>query len=164
MLKLQTEKLIIRQSTIEDIPAILEMINGLADYENLRNEVTATEENLAHFIFGEEKFVDVWLAEFNDEVAGHVICFKNFSTFLSRPGIYIEELYVKPEFRGKGIGKKLLLKVIGIAREKNYGRVEWAVLDWNVSAIEFYKSMKALPMDEWKVFRITEDKFGELNS
>ncbi|MFC2103635.1 GNAT family N-acetyltransferase [Bacteroidota bacterium] len=160
--KLSTENIRIRKAGENDIPVILQMINGLADYENLSNEVTATESNLRRFILGDDKFVDVWLAEFKTNVAGHVICFRNFSTFLARPGLYIEELYVKPEYRGNGIGKLLLLKVIDIAREKNYGRVEWAVLDWNEPAIEFYKSMQAIPMDDWKIFRITEDIFDKL--
>ena len=156
-----TDNIIIRHSTPNDIPDILNMIKGLAEYEKLADEVRATENNLEKYIFGKEKFVDAWLAEFNNEIAGHVIFFHNFSTFLSKPGLYIEELYVKPEFRNKGIGKKLLMKVIEIAKADNCGRVEWAVLDWNKPAIEFYKSMKALAMDEWTVFRLTEDNFGQ---
>ncbi len=155
------KNLTIRESTQDDIPDILEMIKGLADYEKLSNEVKATEDNLKKYIFGDEKFVEVWIAEFDNEISGHVIFFQNFSTFLSKPGLYIEELYVKPEFRNKGIGEKLLIRVIEIAKEKNYGRVEWAVLNWNEQAIKFYKSMQAKAMDEWTVFRLTEDNFDK---
>lgn len=154
-------KTVIRKSKIDDIPVILQMIKGLAEYEKLLNEVTATEEELRNYIFGDDKFVDVWLAEYNNEVAGHAIFFRNFSTFLAKPGLYIEELYVKPKFRGKGIGKNLMQKVIDIARDNKYGRVEWAVLDWNKSAIDFYRAIGAIPMDDWTVFRLTEDKFDQ---
>jgi len=157
-----TEKIIIRPAVQTDIPIILDMIKGLAEFEKLLDNVKASEENLMKYIFGVDKFVHVWIAEFDNIVAGHLIYFRNFSTFLADPGLYIEELYVKSEFRGKGIGKRLLQKAIEIAKVKNYGRVEWAVLDWNEHAIEFYKSMLAIPMDDWKIFRISEDKFDEL--
>ena len=138
------------------------MIKGLAEYERLLDNVKASEENLRKHIFGSDKFVYVWIAEFDTIAAGHLIYFRNFSTFLANPGLYIEELYVKPEFRTKGIGKRLLQKAIEIALGNKYGRVEWAVLDWNEKAIEFYKSMQAIPMDDWKIFRISADKFEDI--
>jgi len=159
---LPTNNIIIRPAVETDIPVILEMIKGLAEFEKLLDNVKASEENLMQYIFGADKFVSVWIAECDNIVAGHLIYFRNFSTFLANPGLYIEELYVKPEFRGKGIGKRLLQKAIEISKGKNYGRVEWAVLDWNEGAIEFYKSMRATPMDDWKIFRISKDKFDDL--
>jgi GNAT superfamily N-acetyltransferase len=99
------------------------------------------------------------LAEYDGALAGQALFFNNFSTFLGKPGIYLEDLYVKPEFRGMGIGKALLKSVINLARERNYGRVEWCVLDWNESAIDFYKNLGAIELEEWKFFRLTSDKF-----
>ena len=99
------------------------------------------------------------LAEFENKIVGQALFFKNFSTFLGKPGIYLEDLYVKPEFRSKGIGKALLIKIISIAKERNYGRVEWSVLDWNESAIDFYKRLGAEPLNDWTIFRLTSDKF-----
>jgi len=145
---------------LKDVTIILNLIKELAEYEKLLDEVTATEDKLMNTIFGKDKFVEVWLAEINDEPVGQVFFFRNYSTFLAKPGFYIEDIYVRPQFRGKGVGKKLLNKVIELAAEKNYGRVEWSVLNWNESAIEFYKNIGAVSMDDWKLFRLTEDKFA----
>jgi GNAT superfamily N-acetyltransferase len=112
-------------------------------------------------IFGKDKFVEVWLAEINDEQVGQVFFFRNYSTFLAKPGFYIEDIYVRPQFRGKGVGKKLLNKVIELAKEKNYGRVEWCVLNWNEPAIKFYKNIGAVSMDDWTTFQLTEEKFAD---
>ena len=109
---------------------------------------------------GNTAALNAWLAEINNEPAGQVIFFRNYSTFLANPGFYIEDIYVRPQFRGKGIGKKLLKKVIELAAEKNYGRVEWCVLNWNEPAIDFYKNIGAVEMDEWTTFRLTEEKFS----
>jgi len=153
------ENIKIRKAGLNDVTIILNLIKELAEYEKLLDEVTATEDKLMNTIFGKDKFVEVWLAEINNEPAGLVFFFRNYSTFLAKPGYYIEDLYVRPQFRGRGVGKKLLKKVIEIAAEKNYGRVEWSVLNWNEPAIEFYKNIGAVSMDEWMSFRLTEEKF-----
>ena len=154
------ENIKIRKAEPKDVTIILNLIKELAEYEKLLDEVTATEEKLMNTIFGKDKFVDVWLAEINDEPVGQVFFFRNYSTFLAKPGFYIEDIYVRPQFRGSGIGKKLLNKVVELAAEKNYGRVEWCVLNWNKPAIEFYKNIGAVSMDDWTTFRLTEEKFA----
>jgi GNAT superfamily N-acetyltransferase len=156
---IKSNEILIRKAKPDDVPVILKLIKELADYEKLSDEVEATEEKLMNTIFSDDSYIEVWFAELNDEIAGHVFFFRNYSTFLAKPGLYIEELYVRPQFRAKGIGKKLLVKVIQLARQKNYGRVEWAVLNWNEPAIEFYKKIGSVQMDEWTLFRLTEDKF-----
>jgi GNAT superfamily N-acetyltransferase len=154
------ENIKIRKAELKDVSIILNMIKELAEYEKLLDKVTATEDKLMNTIFGKDKFVEVWLAEINDEPVGQVLFFRNFSTFLAKPGYYIEDIYVRPQFRGKGIGKKLLNKVIDLAAEKNYGRIEWCVLNWNEPAIEFYRKIGAVSMDEWMTFRLTEENFS----
>ena len=154
------ENIKIRKAELKDVTIIINLIKELAEYEKLLDEVTATENKLMNSIFGNDKFVEVWLAEINDEPVGQVFFFRNYSTFLAKPGFYIEDIYVRPQFRGNGIGKKLLNKVVELAAEKNYGRVEWSVLNWNEPAIEFYKNIGAVSMDDWKLFRLTEDKFA----
>lgn len=156
---MNTEKLVIRRAEKSDIPGILMMIKELAEYEKLLHEVVTTEDQLEKVIFGEQKFVEVLIAELDGTLAGQTIFFQNFSTFVGRPGLYIEDLYVRPELRGKGIGKALLNEVIKLAKQRNCGRVEWVVLDWNKPAIDFYKSIGAKPLDEWTIFRLTEDNF-----
>lgn len=153
------KKLTIRKAEESDIPNIISLIKELAEYEKLLHLVELTETDLKNVIFGENKFVQVLLAEYDGSLAGQALFFNNFSTFLGKPGIYLEDLYVKPEFRSNGIGKALLNKLISIAKENNYGRVEWCVLDWNKSAIDFYKSIGAVELEEWKIFRLTSDKF-----
>ncbi len=123
------EKLKIRRAEKTDIPNILKLIKELAEYEKLLHEVVTTEQHLEEVIFGEKKFVEVLIAEYEGELAGQTIFFHNFSTFVGKPGLYIEDLYVRPQFRGKGIGKALLNEVIKLAKERNCGRVEWVVLD-----------------------------------
>lgn len=154
------EKIKIRKAELKDVAIILNLIKELAEYEKLLDEVTATEDKLMNTIFGKDKFVEVWLAEINNEPIGQVFFFRNYSTFLAKPGFYIEDIYVRPQFRGRGIGKKLLNKVIELAAEKNYGRVEWSVLNWNEPAIEFYKNIGAVSMDDWMLFRLKEEKFA----
>ena len=150
---------VIRQAVKEDIPLILSFIKELAEYEKLLDEVKVTEELLRESLFGARRFVEVLIAEYNGEPAGQALFFHNFSTFVGRPGIYLEDLYMRPHLRGNGIGKALLQAVINLAKERNCGRVEWAVLDWNKPSINFYKSIGANPMNEWIIFRLTEDKF-----
>ena len=153
------DKLIIRNAVETDIPLILTFIKELAEYEKLLDQVKVTEELLKESLFSKRQFVEVLIAEYGGEPAGQALFFHNFSTFIGRPGIYLEDLYVRPHLRGKGIGKALLNSLINLAKERNCGRVEWAVLDWNKPSIDFYKSIGASPMDEWIIFRLTEDKF-----
>lgn len=155
------DKLVIRSADRSDIPAILNLINELAEYEKLSDQVTATEKILEENLFN-RKFAEVLIAEYDNEIAGQALFFHNFSTFIGKPGIYLEDIYVRPKFRGKGIGKEILLRLIKIAEERNCGRVEWAVLDWNESAISFYKKLGAIQMDEWRIFRLTEDKIKSI--
>ena len=147
----------IRAAERGDTMLILELIRGLAAYEKLSHEVVATPELLEKWLFGEKPVAEVLIAEWDGLPRGFALFFHNFSTFLGRPGFYLEDLYVQPEFRGRGIGKGLLLRLAQLAVERGYGRVEWSVLDWNEPAIQFYKSLGAKPMDEWTVFRLTGD-------
>jgi len=152
-------KIFIRTASEKDVPAIFALIKELAEYEKLADQIKTTENELRKTLFGNDRFVEILLAEVNGQIVGQALFFKNFSTFLGKPGIYLEDLYVRPEMRGKGIGKMLLDKIISIAKERNYGRVEWSVLDWNEPAIEFYKKIGAKSLDDWTIFRLTSDKF-----
>lgn len=147
--------MIIRFAQPADVPLILQLIQGIAEYEKLSHEVETTEARLQETLFGPKAYAEVLLA-FNEQTpVGFALYFHNYSTFRARPGIYLEDLFVFPEHRGKGFGKALLQRVIDLAHERKCGRVEWSVLDWNTPAIEFYQSMGAQPMNEWTVFRIT---------
>ncbi|HXH39418.1 MAG TPA: GNAT family N-acetyltransferase [Thermoanaerobaculia bacterium] len=152
----------IREATESDVPLILQFIRDLAEYEKLAHLVVATEEQLHATLFGNPRFAEVVIAEEDGTAAGFAIFFHNYSTFLAQPGIYLEDLYVKPEYRGRGYGKALLARLAQIARERNCGRVEWAVLDWNEPSIAFYKSLGARPMEEWRTFRLTGDALERL--
>jgi GNAT superfamily N-acetyltransferase len=153
-----SETLRIRTATEEDVPLILRFIQELAGYERLRDKCVATEDGVRATLFGNPRFAEVIVAETGGETdrqpAGFALFFHNYSTFLAKPGIYLEDLYVRPEFRGRGYGKALLDRLTEIARERNCGRVEWAVLNWNEPAIRFYESLGAKPMNEWTVFRL----------
>jgi GNAT superfamily N-acetyltransferase len=140
---------------------ILDYIKELAEYENLENEVVATEEILEEWIFNQKK-AEVILAQADGKEAGFILFFHNFSTFLGRAGIYLEDLYVRPEFRGSGVGKALLKKLGAITVERGCGRLEWSCLDWNKKSIDFYLSLGAVPMDEWTVYRVTGDTLKKL--
>ena len=146
----------------KDVPVILEMIRGLAEYEKLSHVCTATEEQLRATLFGARAGAEVVLAQQGGECVGFALFFPNYSTFLAKPGMYLEDLFVKPEARGGGVGLALLQRLASIARERGYGRVEWSVLDWNDPAIGFYKKLGAVPMDEWTMFRLTGDAIGAL--
>jgi len=146
----------IRAAVPGDEVLLLELIRELAEYERLADEVEATPAVLAESLFGAHAAAEAVIAEWDGRVAGFALFFSNFSTFVGRPGLYLEDLYVREAFRGRGIGKGLLLNLAGIARERNYGRMEWSVLDWNQPAIDFYRSLGAKPMDEWTVFRLDE--------
>ena len=149
------EGLTIEPAQESDVPLILSFIRELAAYEKLAQEVQATEEDLRRTLFGERAYAETVIARYEGEAAGFALFFHNYSTFLAKPGIYLEDLFVQPNFRGKGIGKALLVHLARLARERDCGRVEWWVLNWNESAIEFYKSIRAQPMNEWTVFRLS---------
>ncbi|MGB6945533.1 MAG: GNAT family N-acetyltransferase [Bryobacteraceae bacterium] len=138
-----------------DVPLILSFIRKLAEYEKLSHLVVATEENIREHVFGSNPVAAVLLAYWAGEPVGFALYFRNFSTFLGQAGIYLEDLFVEPAHRGKGIGKALLKRMAEIAVERGYGRLEWSVLDWNTPSIEFYRSLGAVPMDEWIRYRLT---------
>jgi GNAT superfamily N-acetyltransferase len=157
----------LRFAEIKDVSLILEFIKELADYEKMLNEVVATEETLIESLF-ERKMAEVIIGEYKTKPVAFALFFHNFSTFLGKPGIYLEDLYVKPEMRGRGMGKVILSFLAKLSIERKCGRLEWWCLDWNESSIKFYKQMGAVPMDEWTVYRVSDDaldklamKFGE---
>lgn len=153
----------IERATERDVPTILQMIRELADYERMSGQVVATEDGLRDALFkGSRPDAEVILAYSDDTPAGFALFFHNFSTFLARRGLYLEDLFVKPEFRGAGIGKRLLVELARIAVERGCGRFEWSVLDWNEPAIGFYKKLGAVPMDEWTIFRVSGDALVRL--
>ena len=152
----------IRPARVEDVPLILELIRDLATYERAPKEVTATEKQLVGVLFGEKPVAEVLLAFEGKSPVGFAVFFYNFSTWLGRPGLYLEDLFVKPEKRGKGYGRALLVDLAKVARDRGCGRMEWAVLNWNEPAIKFYRSLGAKPMEEWTVFRLTPDGIAKL--
>ncbi|HMF50526.1 MAG TPA: GNAT family N-acetyltransferase [Candidatus Saccharimonadales bacterium] len=152
----------IRAATKGDVSIILSFIKKLADYEHLSHEVVASEETLRKTLFGRRRTAEVAIGYFNREPVGFVLYFHNYSTFLGRPGIYIEDLFVDEAFRRRGFGGALLRYVAGLASERRCGRLEWSVLDWNEPAINFYKKLGAVPMSEWTVFRVTGKELEKL--
>ena len=161
-MKTRQSKFEIRPPRVEDVPIILQLIRDLATYERAPNDVTATEEQLSDVLFGKKPAAEVLLAFENERPIGFAVFFHNFSTWLGRPGLYLEDLFVKPEAGGKRYGPALLVDLAKIARERGCGRMEWAVLDWNDPAIQFYRKLGAKPMDEWTVFRLTSDGIAKL--
>lgn len=143
----------LRAAEAADVPVIHQMISELADYERLRDQVIGRPEDLQRHLFGEPRFALAMLALWSDEVAGYALYFYNYSTFLCRPGLYVEDLYVRPAHRGRGIGQALLQALERQARERDCGRLEWAVLDWNRKAIDFYRRFGAYPNAGWTLFR-----------
>jgi GNAT superfamily N-acetyltransferase len=152
----------IAEATPDDVPVLLELIRGLAEYEKLSDEVSATAEGLHAALFGPRPVAEAILARVGRVAVGFALFFHNFSTFVGRPGIYLEDLFVLPAHRGKGIGKALLLHVAALAQERGCGRFEWAVLDWNKPAIDFYRSLGARAMDEWTLYRLTGEPLAAL--
>jgi GNAT superfamily N-acetyltransferase len=152
----------VRPAAESDLPLILQLIRDLADYERLANQCVATVELLREHLFGAKPIAEARIGSLDGVPVGFTLFFHNFSTFLSRPGIYIEDIYVQRHARGKGVGKALLGEVARLALQRNCGRLEWSVLDWNEPSIDFYKSMGAVPMSEWTAFRVTGDALKKL--
>ncbi|MFA6075727.1 MAG: GNAT family N-acetyltransferase [Negativicutes bacterium] len=145
----------IRFATIEDVPTILKFIRALAEYEHSLDQVSVDERLLRDNLFGTRKCAEVVIAFYDGAPAGFALFFHNFSTFLGKPGLYLEDLYVLPEMRGRGCGKKLLSRMAQLAVERGCGRLEWGVIDWNQTAIDFYKSIQARVLDEWTIYRVS---------
>ncbi|WP_108127394.1 GNAT family N-acetyltransferase [Saccharospirillum mangrovi] len=152
----------LRFATAADVPAILGFICELADYEHLRHEVVATEASLAATLFGERAYAEVIIAELNGTPVGMALFFHNYSTFLAQPGIHLEDLYVQPQHRGLSLGKALITRVAQIAVERNCGRLEWQVLDWNEPARHFYRQLGAEALDDWLTKRVTGDTLKDM--
>jgi GNAT superfamily N-acetyltransferase len=152
----------IREAVLADVPLVLRFIRELADYERLADQVVATEESLALTLFGERPRAEVVFAMIDGAEAGFALFFHNYSTFLGRLGIYLEDLYVRPELRGRGVGRALLGHLARLAAERGCGRLEWSVLDWNESALAFYRSIGAKPVEGWTVHRIAGDALESL--
>jgi GNAT superfamily N-acetyltransferase len=156
------EQIRIAPAAESDVPLILSFVRKLAEYEKLSHLVVATEADILRNVFGPNPVAEVLLAYWDREPVGFALYFRNFSTFLGQAGIYLEDLFVEPEHRGRGIGKALLIRLAKIAIERGYGRLEWAVLDWNTPSIEFYRSLGAVPLDEWTAYRLTGDALSRL--
>lgn len=152
----------IRLATPQDVPTILKFIQGLAEYEKLADQVVATEEKLEQTLFGDKRYAEVVIAEYNQQAAGFALFFHNYSTFLAKPGIYLEDLFVLPDFRGKGLGKVLLSYLAKLAVERDCGRLEWSVLDWNQPAIDFYQAQGATMLHDWRINRVTGENLKAL--
>ena len=149
--------IVIRSAEPSDVPTIVALIRELAAYEHLEHEVVLDEAAFAAHLFGARPYAEVLIAESNGAPVGFALFFHNFSTFLGRPGIYLEDLYVRPDARGNGLGKELLVELARLAGTRGCGRIEWAVLDWNEPSIAFYRSLGALPKEEWLLYRLTGD-------
>lgn len=155
-------RIAVRSAEASDVGLVLSLICELAEYERMSAEVVATEEMIRDALFGARPKAEVLIASFEGVSVGFALFFENFSTFVGRPGLYLEDLFVRPEARGHGIGKALLESLAAIALERNCGRLEWSVLDWNESAIAFYRGLGATPMDEWTVFRVAGEALSKL--
>eukprot|EP00026_Physarum_polycephalum_P016726 Phypoly_transcript_17707.p1 GENE.Phypoly_transcript_17707~~Phypoly_transcript_17707.p1 ORF type:complete len:173 (+),score=33.12 Phypoly_transcript_17707:275-793(+) len=160
---------VIRPATVEDVPTIFKFIMELAVYEKLEHEVVATEEILKKTLFGPKQYAEVLIAELRTEnqpaiAVGYALYFYNFSTFLGIPGIYLEDLYIQPAYRGKNYGTQMLVRLADLCKEKGCGRLEWSVLKWNEPSIKFYLSKGAIPMKEWEQYRVTGEALDKLAS
>jgi GNAT superfamily N-acetyltransferase len=152
----------IRSARASDVPVILQLIRELAEYERLLHGVTATEDALRHSLFGPRPYGEVLIAEVGEDVAGFALFFHNYSTFRAQPGIYLEDLFVRPQHRRQGIGKALFSRLARLAVERDCGRLEWAVLNWNEPALAFYRALGAVPMTEWTTQRLTGEALTRL--
>jgi GNAT superfamily N-acetyltransferase len=157
----RNEHITIREAGVADAPLVFALIKELAEFERIPHEVVATEETIRESLFGDAPAAEAIIAECGGAPAGFAIFFENFSTFVGRPGLYIEDLYVRPEYRGAGVGRALFGRCAAIARERNLGRMEWAVLDWN-PAREFYERFGARAMEDWVLYRLTGDQLTKL--
>jgi len=157
VIKTRIEGLNLRMATANDVPQILAFIRQLAEYEKLLDMVVADETKLTETLFGEKPYAEVVLADYQGKPAGFALFFHNYSTFLAKPGIYLEDLFVDPAVRGLGVGKALITYLATIALERDCGRLEWSVLDWNQPAIDFYQSLGAKMLDDWRINRVTGD-------
>ena len=156
--------LTIAPAVAADVPVIVDLIRALAKYERLEHEMVATEDDIHHSLFGPRPYAEVILAREDSDTVGYALFFHNYSTFVGKPGIYLEDLFVRPNVRGKGLGKALLKWLAAEAIRRDCGRLEWAVLDWNEPSIRFYKSLGAKAMSEWNVYRLTGDALQKLGS
>jgi GNAT superfamily N-acetyltransferase len=161
-MKTERTKIRVVPATAADVPLILSMIRDLAEYERMSKEVVATEDGLCEVLFGARRDAEVLIAYADEQPAGFALFFHNFSTFLGTRGLYLEDLFVKPAFRGIGLGKRLLVELARLAVERGCGRFEWSVLDWNEPAIGFYKKLGAVPMHDWTIFRVSGDTLQQL--
>ena len=157
-----TSEFKIRQAAIEDVSAIFGLIKALAEYEKLSHKVTGTKEDLQAHLFGNRVYAEAIVVELDTKIVGFALFFPNYSTFLTKPGIYLEDLFVLPEYRRRGIGKAMLSYLGKLALERDAGRLEWSVLDWNESALAFYQSMGAKVLPDWRICRVSDDALGEL--
>jgi GNAT superfamily N-acetyltransferase len=153
----------IRPATVEDVETIFQLIQALAEYEKLSDQVTGSAEQLHDHLFGARPCIEALLADHQGIAIGFALFFTNYSTFLTKPGLYLEDLFVMPEYRGKGVGKSLLSHLARIALQRNYGRLEWSVLDWNEPAIGFYQRIGATVLPDWRICRVTGDAIEKLS-
>lgn len=151
---------VLRETNVDDVKLILDLIKGIAAYEKMLDDVIATEETLKKSIF-EDNRAEVMIAEYEGKAIGYALYFYNFSTFIGREGLYLEDIFIYPKYRGKGLGKEIFNFLGKLAKEKGCKRMEWVCLNWNKPSIDFYKSMGAVPMDEWTIYRLTEDVLKE---
>jgi len=159
-----SSEVILRSATRTDIPAIFDLIKALAEYEKLSHTVTGDPLTLENHLFGQPSYAEVILADLGGKVVGFALFFYNYSTFLTKPGIHLEDLFVLPEYRGQGIGKSLITSLAKLVVERGCGRLEWTVLDWNESAIAFYKGMGADVLPDWRICRVTGESLVSLAS
>ena len=158
----KTSNFRIRPAVKKDAPVILSLIKELAEYEHLSHEVLASEDDIRNTLFGDRRFAESLIGECDGIPVSFALFFHNYSTFLGKPGIYLEDLYVRPEHRGKGFGRKMMAHIAGLAQERNCGRFEWSVLNWNVPAIRTYEKLNAVPMKEWIAYRLSGEALDQL--
>lgn len=157
-----SDRLNVRLANPADVPVVFSLIQALAEYEKLSHAVTGDVEALKEHLFGSRPYVEVLLAEYGGKAVGYALFFYNYSSFLTKPGIYLEDLFVLPEYRKQGIGRALLTHLARLAVERGCGRMEWCVLDWNESAIAFYERIGASILPDWRICRLTEDSLSQL--
>jgi GNAT superfamily N-acetyltransferase len=157
-----TDSITIRPATAEDVSLVFKFIHELAEYERLSHAVVATEDDIRASLFGPRPYAECVIACISAQPVGFALFFHNYSTFLGRPGIYLEDLYVRPSARGKGVGRRLLVYLAQVAIERGCGRLDWQVLNWNEPAIRFYRSLDARPIDEWTTFRLSGEALERL--